>query len=193
MRRPPLPHRYFWGPNHTWPVLTSPPPTHTHRLLQMSLLAACPGAWSRLRRLAVADCRDVLQIPSLPSLASLAGLSSLRLYQRDGFALPGPLTALRHLAHLHAAASPGLLWVLMMLPLGPGPCFRFSFGARHGCMHQSLHASHCRLSSTRQCVLTCASPSLLPAGPLPRRPAHSAPGTVAAHLAVRAVAAARRF
>ncbi len=162
----------------------------------MSLLAACPGAWSRLRRLAVADCRDVLQIPSLPSLASLAGLSSLRFYQRDGFALPGPLTALRHLAHLHAAASPGLLWVLMMLghaASGPRALLLVSFGARHGCMHQSLHASHCRLSSTRQCVLTCASPSLLPAGPLPRRPAHSAPGAVAAHLAARAVAAARRF
>ncbi|KAL4447791.1 hypothetical protein ABPG75_005010 [Micractinium tetrahymenae] len=67
------------------------------------LLAACPGAWPRLRRLAFADARDVARIPSLPSLACLPGLTSLRFYQRDGFALPGPLTALRQLSHLHAA------------------------------------------------------------------------------------------
>lgn len=84
------------------PPLTSP---HRAVCLQACLLAACPGAWPRLRRLAVADARDVPRIPSLPSLASLAGLSSLRFYQRDGFTLPGPLTALRRLAHLHAAAS----------------------------------------------------------------------------------------
>ena len=41
--------------------------------------------------------------PMLAPLACLAGLTSLRFYQRDGFELPGPLTALPRLAHLHAA------------------------------------------------------------------------------------------
>lgn len=95
---------YFQSPARIPPL---PPPTVP--CLQACLLAACPGAWSRLRRLAVADGRDVPRIPSLPSLACLAGLSSLRFYQRDGFALPGPLTALRHLSHLHAAVSRALL------------------------------------------------------------------------------------
>lgn len=39
----------------------------------------------------------------LPHLAPLLSLTSLRLQQRDGFELPGPLTALRQLAALSAA------------------------------------------------------------------------------------------
>lgn len=85
-------------------------PPHSPRLptplahRQARLLSTHPSLPARLRRLHFADTRDLPREPLLPPVARLRCLQSLRLYQRDGFQLPGPLTALAgSLACLHAA------------------------------------------------------------------------------------------
>lgn len=71
--------------------------------MQAQLLGGLPCIQSRLRRLHFADVRDVPRGCLVAPLAQLSALRSLRLSQRDGFQLPGPLTALQQLTALHAA------------------------------------------------------------------------------------------
>ena len=71
--------------------------------MQAQLLGGLPAIQSRLQRLHFADVRDVPRSCLVAPIARLAALRSLRLSQRDGFALPGPLTALGQLTSLHAA------------------------------------------------------------------------------------------
>lgn len=71
--------------------------------MQAQLLGGLPAIQSRLLRLHFADVRDVPRSCLVAPIARLAALRSLRLSQRDGFQLPGPLTALRQLTSLHAA------------------------------------------------------------------------------------------
>lgn len=83
-------------------LLPLPPPLPTPPLrLQARLLVRDP-ALQPLERLHFADVRDVPRSAVLAPLACLHSLTSLRFSQRDGFQLPGPLTALSRLAHLHA-------------------------------------------------------------------------------------------
>jgi hypothetical protein len=81
-----------------------PPRCRCHPLppLQAALLARRPSL-PPLQRVHFADTRDLPRTPALGPLAALHALSALRFSQRDGLALPGPLTALRALAYLHAA------------------------------------------------------------------------------------------
>ena len=80
------------------------PPIHKPRCrAQAQLLGGLPSIQSRLRRLHFADVRDVPRGCLVAPLARLSALRSLRLSQRDGFQLPGPLTALGQLTALHAA------------------------------------------------------------------------------------------
>lgn len=72
-------------------------------LTQAQLLGGLPCMQTRLRRLHFADVRDVPRSCLVAPLARLSALHSLRLSQRDGFQLPGPLTELQQLTALHAA------------------------------------------------------------------------------------------
>lgn len=100
-------------PRPSLPLSNRHPPTHPR---QARLLASHPSLPARLRRLHFADTRDLARGHLLPPLAALSRLASLRLYQRDGFELPGPLAALAgSLTCLHAAGATGLVWAPWLL------------------------------------------------------------------------------
>lgn len=87
--------------------MACPAPHPCCRRLQAHVLSSHPSLAQRLQRLQLADTWDAslsARAPPLPPLAALTRLRSLRLYQRDGLALPGELTALSgSLTSLHAS------------------------------------------------------------------------------------------